>query len=232
MGCHVASKQEIRGTDNVFAEHDVLIVDDHPLVRESLANLINNQPGLKVCAEASSVKEAIDQLSTRTPRVAIVDLSLGERSGLELVDLIRRSYPQVAVIVLTMHEEKHYAERVIRAGARGYITKREGTKEIIGAIYKVIQGGLALSPQTTVLFSEKYLQAKPAASRLESLSNRELEVFRLLGQGFDTREIATRLGLSIKTIQTFCARMKEKLDLANGNELVHEAISLHQRGTI
>jgi len=216
----------------VFQEHDVLLVDDHPLVRESLANLINNQPGLKVCAEASSVEEALDQLSLKTPNIAIIDLSLRDRSGLELIDVIRKAYPQVAMIVLSMHEEKHYAERVIRAGARGYITKREGTKEIINAIHKVMQGGLALSPQTTVLFGRKYLQDKPAASRLETLSNRELEVFRLLGQGLDTRAIATRLDLSIKTVQSYCARMKEKLDLANATELLHEAVSFNERGVI
>ena len=216
----------------MFQEHDVLLVDDHPLVRESLANLINNQPGLKVCAEASSVEEALDQLSLKTPNIAIIDLSLRDRSGLELIDVIRKAYPQVAMIVLSMHEEKHYAERVIRAGARGYITKREGTKEIINAIHKVMQGGLALSPQTTVLFGRKYLQDKPAASRLETLSNRELEVFRLLGQGLDTRAIATRLDLSIKTVQSYCARMKEKLDLANATELLHEAVSFNERGVI
>jgi len=216
----------------VLEEHDVLLVDDHPLVRESLANLINNQPSLRVCGEASSVEEALNQLALRTPSIAIIDLSLRERSGLELIDVIRRSYPQVAVIVLSMHEEKHYAERAIRAGARGYITKREGTKEIIAAIHKVMQGGLALSPQTMALFGRKYLQDKPAVSRLETLSNRELEVFRLLGQGLDTRAIANQLEISIKTVQSYCARMKEKLDLANATELLHEAVSFNERGVI
>lgn len=216
----------------MLQEHEVLVVDDHPLVRESLASLINNQPGLKVSAEAGSVEEALDQLSLRAPHIAIIDLSLRDRSGLELIDAIRRAYPQVAMIVLSMHEEKHYAERVIRAGARGYITKREGTKEIISAIHKVMQGGLALSPQTTALFGRKYLQDKPATSRLETLSNRELEVFRLLGQGLDTRAIATRLDLSIKTVQSYCARMKEKLDLANATELLHEAVSFNERGVV
>jgi DNA-binding NarL/FixJ family response regulator len=203
----------------------ILLVDDHPLVREWLANLINQQPDLSVCGEAESVQEALDFMKTAVPDLAIVDISLKESSGLDLIKAMKAAYPNVAVIVLSMHDERHYAERAIRAGARGYVMKRETTKKIISSIHQVLTGKLGVSEDVAALFAEKFVDSKPrTGTPVEELSDRELEVFRLLGQGLDTRSVANRLQISIKTVQAYCARIKDKLNLANANELLREAV--------
>jgi DNA-binding NarL/FixJ family response regulator len=207
------------------APYKILLVDDHPLVREWLASLINQQPELMVCGEAESMQEALDFLGKDTPDLAIVDLSLRERSGLELIKAMKASFPRVAVIVLSMHDEKHYAERAIRAGARGYVMKRETTKKIISAIQQVRTGALGVSDEVAGLFAERFADGETRLSTpVQELSDRELEVFRLLGQGMDTRTVATMLHISIKTVQAYCARIKDKLNLANATELLREAI--------
>ena len=206
-------------------KHSILLVDDHPLVREWLASLINQQPDLAVCGEAESAQEALDFIATRGPDLAIVDLSLKESSGLELIKTIKTTHPSVAVIVLSMHDERHYAERAIRAGARGYVMKRETTKKIISAIHQVLAGKLGVSEEVAALFAERFVDNKSRTwTPVEELSDRELEVFRLLGQGLDTRAVANRLQISIKTVQAYCARIKDKLSLANATELLREAI--------
>jgi DNA-binding NarL/FixJ family response regulator len=203
----------------------ILLVDDHPLVREWLANLINQQPDLSVCGEAETVQEALDFMKTTVPDLAIVDISLRESSGLDLIKSMKAAHPNVAVIVLSMHDERHYAERAIRAGARGYVMKRETTKKIISSIHQVLAGKLGVSEDVAALFAEKFVDSKPrTGTPVEELSDRELEVFRLLGQGLDTRTVATRLQISIKTVQAYCARIKDKLNLANANELLREAV--------
>ena len=202
-----------------------MLVDDHPLVREWLANLINQQPDLTVCGEAESVQEALDFMKTAAPDLAIVDISLKESSGLDLIKTMKSAHPSVAVIVLSMHDERHYAERAIRAGARGYVMKRETTKKIISSIHQVLAGKLGVSEDVAALFAEKFVDSKPrTGTPVEELSDRELEVFRLLGQGLDTRTVANRLQISIKTVQAYCARIKDKLNLANANELLREAV--------
>ncbi len=206
-------------------KHSILLVDDHPLVREWLASLINQQPDLAVCGEAESAQEALEFIATRGPDLAIVDLSLKESSGLELIKTIKTTHPNVAVIVLSMHDERHYAERAIRAGARGYVMKRETTKKIISAIHQVLAGKLGVSEEVAALFAERFVDNKSRTwTPVEELSDRELEVFRLLGQGLDTRAVANRLQISIKTVQAYCARIKDKLSLANATELLREAI--------
>ena len=204
----------------------ILLVDDHPLVREWLGSLINQQPDLVVCGEAESAAEALRFLGAQSPDLAIVDLSLKEGSGLELIKTIKSNYPYVAVIVLSMHDEKHYAERAIRAGARGYVMKRETTKKIIAAIDQVRTGKLGVSDEVSTLFAERFIDDNRARPRtpVEELSDRELEVFRLLGQGLDTRSVANTLHISIKTVQAYCARIKDKLKLANATELLREAV--------
>ena len=203
----------------------ILLVDDHPLVREWLANLINQQPDLSICGEAESVQEALDFMKTAMPDLAIVDISLKESSGLDLIKAMKAAHPNVAVIVLSMHDERHYAERAIRAGARGYVMKRETTKKIISSIHQVLAGKLGVSEEVAALFAEKFVDSKPrTGTPVEELSDRELEVFRLLGQGLDTRSVANRLQISIKTVQAYCARIKDKLNLANANELLREAV--------
>ena len=203
----------------------ILLVDDHPLVREWLASLINQQPDLTVCGEAESVPEALDLLGARLPDLAIVDLSLKESSGLDLIKTMKSVHPNISVIVLSMHDERHYAERAVRAGARGYVMKRETTKKIIAAIHQVLAGRLGVSDEVASLFAERFVDARSeSGTPVEQLSDRELEVFRLLGEGLDTRSVANRLQISIKTVQAYCARIKEKLNLANATELLREAI--------
>jgi DNA-binding NarL/FixJ family response regulator len=204
----------------------VFLVDDHPLVRESLASLIQRQSDLTVCGEASDATAALAAIGTAKPDVAIVDLSLGGRPGLELVRDLKLLHPQVAVLVLSMHDEGLYAERVLRAGARGYIMKREATGRVIEAIRCVLGGRIYLSQRMATALAEKHVTGAPAAAEsvVERLSDRELEVFRLLGQGLATRQIADALRISAKTVQAFSARIKEKLGLASATELLREAI--------
>jgi DNA-binding NarL/FixJ family response regulator len=209
----------------------ILLVDDHPLVREWLASLINQQPDLVVCGEADSAPEALGYLNSQATDLAIIDLSLKESSGLELIKTIRSTHPAVAVIVLSMHDEKHYAERAIRAGARGYVMKRETTKKIIAAIQQVRSGKLGVSDEVAALFAERFVDSRRrSGTPVEELSDRELEVFRLLGQGLDTRSVANSLHISIKTVQAYCARIKDKLNLANATELLREAIRWSESG--
>jgi len=208
----------------------ILLVDDHPLVREGLANLIGQQPDLEVCGEAVSEPQALELIGTVQPGVAIVDISLENGSGIELIKSIKLLHPAVTVLVLSMHDESLYAERALRAGARGYIMKREAAKKIILGIRSVLAGQLYVSDKIAAGMNEKYVEGRAAAtaSPIEQLSNRELEVFQLLGLGHNTRQIADHLHVGFKTVQAYCARIKEKLNLANINELLREAIRWHE----
>jgi DNA-binding NarL/FixJ family response regulator len=208
----------------------IFLVDDHPLVREWLSHLIRQQLDLTVCGEAEAASEALLAISRLKPDVAIVDISLKSGSGIELIKNIRTLRPPVAVIVLSMHDETLYAERALRAGARGYIMKRETAKKVIAAIRQVLEGSLYVSERLRALFAEKFLDASaPALSpSIDNLSDRELEVFQLLGQGYETRQIAGALNISMKTVQAFCARIKEKLRLNSATELLREAIRWHE----
>jgi len=210
----------------------IFLVDDHPLVREWLTNLIHQQPDLVVCGEAETAAEALEGMAKNKPEVAIVDISLKQGSGIELIKSIKALRPPVAVIVLSMHDENLYAERALRAGARGYIMKRETAKKVIAAIRQVMEGKSYLSERMTALFAEKFLDggALSATPSIGQLSNRELEVFELLGQGRETRQIAEALHVSMKTVQAFCARIKEKLKLGSATELLREAIRWHESG--
>jgi DNA-binding NarL/FixJ family response regulator len=207
----------------------VLLVDDHPMVREWLATLINQQADLQVCGEADSAPKAMQIIGPAKPDVAIVDISMEGGSGIELIKNIKASHPNVMVIVLSMHDEALYAERALRAGARGYIMKKEATKGVLQAIRCVLGGKLYLSDKLAMMMAEKFVDGrpKPEGSILEKLSDRELEVFQLLGRGYSTRRIAEEMHVSFKTIQAFCARIKEKLQLANATELLHEALRWH-----
>lgn len=208
----------------------IFLVDDHPLVREWLTALIHQQTDLIVCGDAETPAQALDDIARKKPDVAIVDISLKDGSGIELIKNISTLRLPVAVIVLSMHDESLYAERALRAGARGYITKRETAQEVIVAIRQVLEGKLYLSEQLKALFSQKFLEgnAATAGPSIDKLSDRELEVFQLLGQGYETRQIAERLSVSMKTVQTFCVRIKEKLNLATATELLREAIRWHE----
>ena len=211
--------------------HRVFLVDDHPLVRESLANLINQQADLSVCGEAEDSPHAISGILQTEPDVAIVDISLTSGSGLELIKSIRLRAPKCATVVLSMHDEKLYAERAIRAGARGYVMKRESTRRIISAIRQVLLGRVFLSDQMSADLAERFATGKTANgnSPVLELSDRELEVFNLLGRGLETRQIAEKLNVSIKTVQAYCARMKIKLKVSNATELLREAIRWNEQ---
>ena len=204
----------------------ILLVDDHPLVREWLANLINEQPDLHVCGEASNAPHALELIGAASPDIAIVDISLEGGSGIELIKNVKAGHPGVAMIVLSMHDESLYAERALRAGARGYIMKREATKKILQSIHAVLDGKLYVSEKVSGAMAEKFAEGRSASvgSPAEQLSDRELEIFQLLGSGRNTRQIADQLHIGFKTVQTYSARIKEKLDLDNATQLLHEAI--------
>ncbi len=211
-------------------KHKILLVDDHPLVREWLANLINQQKDLQICGEAANSSEALELTGTLKPDIVIVDISLEGGSGIELIKNIKVLYPGVLMIVLSMHDETLYAERALRAGARGYIMKREATKKVLQAIHNVLEGKLYVSERMNAVMAEKFVDRKPLTgdSPVEHLSDRELEVFQLMGRGFSTRQIADELHVSFKTVQAFHARIKEKLNLTNATELLREAIRWHE----
>jgi len=204
----------------------VFLVDDHPLVREWLTNLIQQQPDLTVCGEAETGPQAREAIARLKPHVAIVDISLKDSSGLELIKDLKQACPELPVLVLSMHEESHYAERALRAGARGYIMKRETATKIVAAIRQVLEGKLYVSEGLAVAMAAQFVSGKTltTASPAELLSDRELEVFELLGEGRGTRQVAEALGVSIKTVQAYCARIKDKLSLASATELIREAV--------
>ena len=208
----------------------VFLVDDHPLVREWLTNLIHQQADLAVCGEAESGPEAREAILALKPDVAIVDIALKDSSGIELIKDLKSCCPNVRVLVLSMHEEAHYVERSLRAGARGYIMKRETTRKVVSAIRQVLEGKLAVSEEMAAAMASRCVEGKTldALSPTEQLSDRELEVFEMLGQGRGTRQIAETLGVSIKTVQAYCGRIKEKLQLASATELLREAVRCHE----
>jgi DNA-binding NarL/FixJ family response regulator len=203
----------------------ILIVDDHPLVREGLADLVNKEKDLVVCGQAEDAHQAMEAIRELKPDMAIVDISLKETSGLELIKDIKIRHPSLPVLTLSMHEESVYAERALRAGAKGYIMKREATKKVVTAIRKVLRGQLYLSEKMTTRLVRKFVDGKPEAgtSPIDRLTDRELEVFSLLGWGKGTRQISEKLHLSVKTIETYRSRIKEKLNLTSASELLQHA---------
>lgn len=205
----------------------VLIVDDHPAVREALALRISRHADLLVCGEASELAEALQLISETKPDVAVIDIGLKTGNGLDLIKRIKARGETVRMLVWSMYQESLYAERVLQAGALGYITKDQATEKIVDAIRRVLEGKIYLSEAMT----EKLLIRIQAGSTLgqgsrpeECLSDRELEVFQLIGNGLDTHEIATRLNVSPKTIETYRFRMKEKLNITDSKELFRRAL--------
>jgi DNA-binding NarL/FixJ family response regulator len=208
----------------------IFLVDDHPLVREGLVNLINQQSDLEVCGEAGNEPHALELIGTVLPDVAIVDITLENGSGIELIKSIKAIHPAVKTLVLSMHDESLYAERALRAGALGYIMKREAAKKITEGIRCVLAGQIYVSEKISAILTKKFVEGGTAASvsPIEQLSNRELEVFHLLGRGHSTRQIADNLHVGFKTVQAYSARIKEKLKLANATELLREAMRWHE----
>jgi DNA-binding NarL/FixJ family response regulator len=204
----------------------VFLVDDHPLVREWLTNLINQQSDLIVCGESEAAPQALQAIGQVKPDVAIVDISLKDSSGIDLIKSLKEAHPSLLILVLSMHDEMHYAERALRAGASGYIMKRETTRKVVDAIRRLLEGKLYISEKVAELIAGRFVTGKRSEGKsvIEMLSDRELEVFEMLGQGQGTRQIAEKLRVSVKTVQAYCARMKEKLNLDSATELLREAI--------
>jgi DNA-binding NarL/FixJ family response regulator len=198
----------------------VLIVDDHPMFREQLAQLINREFGLEVCGEADNVQDAMILLKKLNPAVAIVDITLKGSSGLELLKDIKSQELDVKVLVLSMHDEELYAERALRAGAKGYITKNEASMEVAYAIKRVMSGHIYASRQMMEKIMERLSKrVPPEQTDVGRLADRELEVFQLLGKGKTTQDIAKKLNLGESTVETYRSRIKDKLNLASAAEL-------------
>ncbi len=203
----------------------ILIVDDHPMMRTGLAQLIDNEPDLKVCAEADTAGQALEVVTTQKLDLVLLDISLPDKNGLEAIKDIHAQKPELPVLIVSMHDEALYAERVLRAGARGYIMKQEGGKKLMSAIRQVLSGQISVSEKMSARILEIFSgKRKVAPTTVERLSDREFEVFQLIGQGKGTREIAQHLRLSVKTVEVHRANIKQKLDLKSGNDLVHHAI--------
>jgi len=213
---------------NIQKTHKILLVDDHPILREGLAQLIEQQKDLSVCGQFEEAGKAFEAIATLKPDLALVDISLKGSSGIELLKNIKVNYPKLLVLVLSMHDESLYAERVLRAGASGYIMKQEATDKVLEAIRKVLAGEIYLSEKMSTKLMHQLIGGRTPAtgSLIERLSDRELEVFGLIGQGRGTRQIAEQLHLSVKTIESHRAHIKEKLNLKNATELVHRAIQM------
>lgn len=199
----------------------VLLVEDHPMFRDHLAQLINRDLGMSVCGETDNIRDALRLVQDTQPDIAIVDITLKGSSGLELLKDIKAQGFPVNVLVLSMHDEELYAERSLRAGAKGYITKNEASTEVLKAIRCVMQGEVYASKQMTAKLLDRLTQrrAQPELEGLETLADRELEVFQMLGRGKSTRQIAQTLGLGESTVETYRARIKEKLQLRSAAEL-------------
>lgn len=203
----------------------LLIVDDHPMMRQGLAQLIDNEPDLKVIAEADSGSQAIDAVGSQKLDLVLLDISLPDKNGLELLKDIQALRPGLPILVVSMHDEALYAERVLRAGARGYIMKQEGGKKLMQAIRQVLSGQIYVSEKMSAQILELFSGRRTGGSSpMERLTDREFEVFQLIGQGKGTREIAQHLHLSVKTVEVHRANMKQKLKLKTATDLVRHAV--------
>lgn len=205
----------------------VLIVDDHPIFRQGLAQLINMEANLLVCGEADKPSEVFEAVASCCPDIVLVDVSLQEGDGIELVKDLKARFPKLPTLLLSMHDESLYAERGILAGARGYVAKKEPSDVVIGAIRRVLAGEMHMSDRVSRRILERTLTSRqaPAASPVEKLSDRELQVFRLVGEGSSTARIARQLHLSVSTIESYRTILKRKLGLKNAVELVRYAVN-------
>lgn len=204
----------------------ILIVDDHPIIRQGLAELIRQEPDLEVCAAVEDAHAALTAMENLKPDLAIIDITLKETSGIELIKDVKVRFPKMPVLVLSMHDESFYAERALRAGARGYVMKEEASDKVMTAIRRVLAGEVYLSENVAAKMLSRYVDGKPEAgtSPVERLSDRELEVFELIGRGLGTGQIAEKLHRSVKTIEAHRANIKRKLQIRTSPELLRTAI--------
>jgi DNA-binding NarL/FixJ family response regulator len=204
----------------------VFVVDDHPIVRQGLALLINRESDLVVCGEAEDAQTAVQAVATVKPDILVVDISLSGPDGLDLLKDIRTKYAELPVLILSMHDESIYAERALRAGAQGYIMKQEATDKVLVALRRILSGEIYVSERIANRMLQRYIGGPGAGrpSSIADLTDRELEVFRLIGEGHSTRQIAEELHISVKTVESYQAHIKEKLSLRSARELVQHAI--------
>jgi DNA-binding NarL/FixJ family response regulator len=221
-------------TSDLQTKTKVLLVDDHPIVRQGLTQLINASTDLVVCGEASTAREALDLLETLNPDIVIVDISLEDRNGVELIKDIGGRNPQLPCLALSMYDESMYALRVLRAGGRGYVMKKEPPKVVLSAIRQVLAGHVYVSEEFSKRIVDQFFTASATTSLppFSGLTDRELEVLTLLGRGYGTREIAKKLFLSIKTVEAHRERIKKKMNLRNGAELMRYAIQTTVDGVL
>ena len=204
----------------------ILLVDDHPIMRQGLALLIDHEPDLTVCCEAENARQALAAIAAAKPDLVLADISLPDKNGLDLIKDIQALHPGLAVLVLSMHDESLYAERVLRAGGRGYIMKEEGGKKLMAAIRQVLNGQIYVSEKMSAKILELFSGRRSGSggSPIERLTDREFEVLQLIGQGRGTREVAEHLHLSVKTVEVHRANIKEKLQLKDATGLVRYAV--------
>jgi DNA-binding NarL/FixJ family response regulator len=209
----------------------VFVVDDHPIVRQGLALLINQETDLTVCGEAEEMHAALSAIQAVRPDILIVDISLNGPDGLELLKNIRLGAPRLPVLILSMHDESIYAERALRAGANGYIMKQEATEKVLVALRRILSGEIYVSDRIANSMLRHYVRGVNLSehSSISDLTDRELEVFRLIGEGHGTRQIAEVLHLSVKTVESYQAHIKEKLSLRSARELVQHAVQWNVR---
>ncbi len=212
------------------AKKRVIIVDDHPSMRKGLAQLINQESDLQTCGEAGNIPEALLVIESLKPDIVMVDLVLKDASGLDLIKDLKKNFPSLPILVLSMQNESVYAERALRAGARGYIMKEETTENVVEALRQVLRGEVYLSDKMSKRILNMFAggRKEKAGSPVESLSDRELEVFKFIGQGHQPREIAQKLHLSVKTIESYREHIKVKLSLESAAELTQTAIQWMQ----
>jgi DNA-binding NarL/FixJ family response regulator len=201
----------------------IVIVEDHRMFREQLAHLINNAPDLEVIGEADNIRDGFALIQEMQPNIAIVDITLKGSSGIELLKDLRAHAIEVPVLILSMHDESLYAERALRAGARGYVTKHEASENVMIAIREVLNGEVYLNPRFMSKMMSKIISGGSSGHPVDRLADRELEVFELIGRGLTTREIGAKLGLGVTTVDTYRTRIKEKLNLENAARLRAEA---------
>jgi len=204
----------------------IMIVDDHPILRKGLSLFINQEPDLVVAGEAEDAHHALEMIDALKPDMVIIDISLPGIDGIELIKTIKMRYHNIPALVVSMHDESLFAERAIRAGARGYIMKQEAVEDVLVAIRRVLNGEIFVSNKIATRMLEKFVDTDTGkvASFIELLSNRELTVFQMIGQGFGTRQIAEKLHISVKTVESYRAHIKEKLKLNNATDLLKYAI--------
>jgi DNA-binding NarL/FixJ family response regulator len=212
----------------------ILIVDDHPLFRQGLQQMIDDNPELTVCGQAADAAQALKAIPELKPDLVLVDISLAGTSGIDLIKTIRDQYEDLPVLVVSMHDESLYAERALRAGAMGYVMKHEPGRTVETAIATVLGGDIYVSPRMSTSMLAKFTRGKrdEPSSTLHKLSDRELEVFRMMGQGKGTRQIAEELNLTVATINSFRAHIKEKLQLKSSTEVMLHAIQEYRDGAV